>query len=134
MSSISCHLQNDTVVLTLPTTKLHLTDGEAQRLHERVFVELLGGMCAESGGEPVEDIIHIINEVDKMLDDNRDDERADQIQKEVDETIAADYTPGYWCHGEIVVLQNYLGCGKWIAIDYETNEIIVSQEHLTRVD
>jgi hypothetical protein len=59
MPTIKCHLENDDVVLTLPTTVLYLTDDEAQALHKRVFMELFRGMLDQSNGTMIDEEIHI---------------------------------------------------------------------------
>ena len=59
MSSISCHCENDTVVVTLPTTALCLTEDEALSLHKRVFMELLRGLLDDSDGKVIDETIHI---------------------------------------------------------------------------
>lgn len=59
MSSISCHFENNSFVVTLPTTVLYLTEDEVLSLYKRMLIELLNGFCDKSDGKEIDDTIHI---------------------------------------------------------------------------
>ena len=59
MATVDCNVEGDSVVVTLPSTSLYLTEDEAFILNKTVLTELLLGLCAENDGEQVDGNIHI---------------------------------------------------------------------------
>ena len=59
MSAIKCHRENDTIVLSLPSTVLFLTEDEAKDLLDELFLALARGLFFQNNGEHVAEHLSI---------------------------------------------------------------------------